>query len=79
MPPFGQALRVHKGHHTQHFRARAAGTESPLMLGLALHETAKGPFNPKPGMRLRDEGDSTTNIRLCIDVVSVFSALAVDV
>lgn len=45
---------------------------------VTLHEIAKGPVNPKHGMQLHDGGGSTIKIRVCIDAMPVFSALAID-
>lgn len=59
-------------------QAAISATDTDLMLGLTWHETNKGPVSLHQGMQLRDEGGSSISIRICVDAMSIFSALSVD-
>ena len=59
-------------------QAAIAATDSAIMLALTLHEIVKGPVTPKEGLTLRERGGMNIGLRVCVDAMSVFAAIAVD-
>ena len=59
-------------------QAAISATDSAIMHALTLHEVHSGPVTPKEGIRLRESGGFAAKIRVCIDAMSVWSALNAD-
>jgi hypothetical protein len=74
----GSIKTVTRSTFVSELQAAISATDSSLMLALTFHEIAKGPVTPKEGMLLRESGKSIVSVRVCIDAMSVFSALSSD-
>lgn len=71
----GSIKAVTRSTFVSELQAAISATDSALMVGLTLHEIKEGPVSPRTGMRLRDDGGSSTSIHVCIDAMSIFSTL----
>ena len=69
---------VTRSTFTSELQAAIAATDSGLLLAVGLHELANGAVTAAEGRKLREEGGLKVNTVVCIDAMSIFSALAAE-
>ena len=69
---------VTRSTFTSELQAAIMATETGVLLATTLHEITQGALTPTQGMTLRDTGKLCIKIALCIDAMSVWSALSME-
>ena len=63
---------------TSELQAAIATTETGALLATMLHELDKGALTAREALTLREAGRLTVKLELCIDAMSVWSALSTE-